>query len=175
MRYALRADINVTPLVDVCMVLLIIFMVVTPMANGEVELPKATQPEAWPAEPTRSKITLEFGDPPRISLDNDPGPLSVAALEALLRAIRAGYPRREIVLRADRRLPYAEVKRVIQTVQDAGFPAVGLVAERSAVRVDRPQAASPGICAIRRRASRQWRRASARWLRYAFQSRRRFS
>ena len=130
MRYALRADINVTPLVDVCMVLLIIFMVVTPMANGEVELPKATQPEAWPAEPTRSKITLEFGDPPRISLDNDPGPLSVPALEELLRAIRAGYPRREIVLRADRRLPYAEVKRVIQTVQDAGFPAVGLVAER---------------------------------------------
>ena len=105
-------------------------MVVTPMANGEVELPKATQPEAWPAEPSRSKITLEFGDPPRISLDNDPGPLSVAALEALLRAIRAGYPGREIVLRADRRLPYAEVKRVIQTVQDAGFPAVGLVAER---------------------------------------------
>lgn len=131
MRATLRAEINVTPLVDVCLVLLIIMMVVTPLAGGEVKLPQATEPEAWPAEPQRSKITVEYGDPPRISLDNDPGPLSFPALETLLRAIRAGHPRREIVLRADRRLPYAEVKRVIQTVQEAGFPAVGLVAERS--------------------------------------------
>jgi biopolymer transport protein TolR len=132
MRAAVRADINVTPLVDVCMVLLIIFIVVTPLANGEVELPKAGSSEPWPVEPARSKITLEYGDPPRISIDNDPGPLSIPALETLLRAIRDKYPRREIVLRADRRLPYAEVKRVIQAVREAGFPAVGLVAERPA-------------------------------------------
>ncbi len=130
MRPTLRADINVTPLVDVCLVLLIVFMVVPPLVSGEVELPQATQPEAWPAEPRRSRITVEYGDPPRISLDDDPGPLSVPALETLLRAIRAGHPRREIILHADRRLPYAEVKRVIQTVQEAGFPAVGLVAEK---------------------------------------------
>jgi biopolymer transport protein TolR len=131
MRATLRADIHVTPLVDVCLVLLIIMMVVTPLANGEVELPKATRPEPWPAKSDRSRITVAFGDPPRISLDDDPGPLSVPALEALLRAIHAGSPRREIVLRADRRLPYAEIKKVLQTVQEAGFPAVGLVAERA--------------------------------------------
>jgi biopolymer transport protein TolR len=130
MRTTLRADINVTPLVDVCMVLLIIFMVVTPLANGEVELPRTTRPEAWPVPPVRSKITVEYADPPRIFLDDDPGPLSVPALEALLRAIHAGHPGREIVLRADRRLAYAEVKKVIQTIQEAGFRAVGLVAER---------------------------------------------
>ena len=127
---AVRADISVTPLVDVSMVLLVIFLVVTPLANREVELPTATRPEAWPVPPVRARITVEFGDPPRIFLDDDPAPLSVPALEALLRAIHAGHPRREIVLRADRRLPYAEVKRVIQTVREAGFEAVGLVAER---------------------------------------------
>jgi biopolymer transport protein TolR len=131
LRATLRADTNVTPLVDVCMVLLIIFMVVTPLANGEVKLPQASWPEAWPVEPARSRITVEYGEPPRISLDDDPGPLSAPALEALLRAIHAGHPGREIVLRADRRLPYAEVKKVIQAVQDAGFRAIGLVAERS--------------------------------------------
>jgi biopolymer transport protein ExbD len=130
MRAALRADIQVTPLVDVCMVLLIIFMVVTPLTNREVELPRATRPEAWPAPPVRSRITVEFGEPPRIYLDDDPSPLSQPALEALLGAIYAGHPRREIVLRADRRLPYSEVKRVIQAVREAGFPAVGLLAER---------------------------------------------
>jgi biopolymer transport protein ExbD len=128
---SIRADINVTPLVDVCMVLLIIFMVVTPLANGEVELPKAETSEPWPAEPARSRITLGYGDPPKISIDDDPGPLSLPSLETLLRAIRDKYPRREIVLRADRRLSYAEVKRVIRAIQEAGFPSVGLVAERS--------------------------------------------
>ena len=134
MLRALRADINVTPLVDVCLVLLIVFVVVTPLANHEVELPKVELPQVWPAAPARSRITLEFGDPPRISLDDDPGPLSLEALDTLLKAIRAGSPNREIVLRADRRLPYAEVKKVLQTVQEAGFPAVGLVAERTSRR-----------------------------------------
>ena len=129
MSTTLRADIHVTPLVDVCMVLLVIFMVVTPLANGEVELPRAGSSEPWPVMPARSKITLQYGDPARISIDDDPGPLSVEGLQTLLRAIRDKHPRREIVLRADRRLPYSEVKRVIQAVREAGFPAVGLLAE----------------------------------------------
>ncbi|MEX0880878.1 MAG: biopolymer transporter ExbD [Thermoanaerobaculia bacterium] len=63
-------------------------------------------------------------------MDDDPGPLSPAALEELLRALRAENLRREIVLRADRRLPYGEVKRALRTIQAAGLPSVGLVAER---------------------------------------------
>ena len=51
MSTTLRADIQVAPLVDVCMVLLVIFMVVTPLANGEVELPRAESSEPWPVEP----------------------------------------------------------------------------------------------------------------------------
>ena len=130
MLRALRADINVTPLVDVCLVLLIVFLVVTPLANREVELPRVELPQVFRAEPAPSRITLEHGDPPRISLDDDPGPLSLEALDTLLHAIRSGSPSRAIVLRADRRLPYSEVKRVLESVQEAGFPAVGLVAER---------------------------------------------
>lgn len=126
-----RAEINVTPLVDVCLVLLIIFMVVTPLIEaGLVELAEAPSPEPWPAETVRSRVTLAFGPPVAISVDDDPGPLSPAALEELLRALRAENLRREIVLRADRRLPYGEVKRALRTIQAAGLPSVGLVAER---------------------------------------------
>lgn len=131
MKSQIRAEINVTPLVDVCLVLLIIFMVVTPLIHaGDVELPEAPSPDPWPAEPARSRVTLAYGPPIAISVDDDPGPLSQAAFEALLRAIRARNVRHDIVLRADRRLSYGEVKRALQTIQAAGFPAVGLVAER---------------------------------------------
>jgi len=62
MRTAVRAEINVTPLVDVCLVLLIIFMVVTPLFNA-VRLPAAPEPELWGTEPARSKILLSYGPP----------------------------------------------------------------------------------------------------------------
>ena len=138
MTTEVRAEINVASLVDVCLVLLIIFMVVTPLIEpGRVELPEAPSPGPWPAEAARSRVTLVFGPPVAISVDDDPGPLSPAAFEELLRAIRARDARHDIVLRADRRLPYGEVKRALRTIQAAGFPTVGLVAERPA-RAPRP-------------------------------------
>ena len=130
MRNTVRAEINITPLVDVCLVLLIIFMVVTPLIEHSVELPQAESPLPWPAEPVRSKVTLAYGPPLAISLDNDPGPLSETAFQELIRALHDQNPRREILLRADRRLRYGDVKRVLGYVQAAGFPNVGLVAER---------------------------------------------
>ena len=134
MRSSLRAEINVTPLVDVCLVLLIIMMVVTPLMHAPVELPKASEPETWGAEPARSKVTVSYGPPIAIRVDDDPTPMGEEALATLLRAIHAQDPRREIALRADRRLAYGEVKRVLRFVQEAGFPAVGLVAERLAAK-----------------------------------------
>jgi biopolymer transport protein TolR len=130
MHTPVRAEINVTPLVDVCLVLLIIMMVVTPLVQAEIELPQAPDPEPWSAEPARSKVTVAYGPPVAIRVDDDPLPLDEAGLSVLLGALHAREPRREIAVRADRRLPYVEVKRVLRTIQAAGFPAVGLVAER---------------------------------------------
>ena len=129
-----QAEINVTPLVDVCLVLLIIFMVVTPLMNQPVDLPKAESPLPFPAEPALSKVTIAYGPPAAISVDDDPGPLSASAFQELIRALHEQNPRREIVVRADRRLAYGEVKRVLHTVQEAGFATVGLVAERPPAR-----------------------------------------
>jgi biopolymer transport protein TolR len=133
MRSQIRAEINVTPLVDVCLVLLIIFMVVTPLINsGDVRTPQAPAPDPWQAEPARSKVTLAYGPPVSIRVDDDPSPLGEAALQTLLGALHDRDPRREIALRADRRLTYGDVKRALRVIQEAGFPAVGLVAERTA-------------------------------------------
>ena len=134
MRHSVRAEINVTPLVDVCLVLLIIFMLVTPLLNVAIQLPEAPEPEPWGTEPARSKVTVRFGPPRAVFVDDDPVPLDDDGLAVLLSALHRRDPRREIAVRADRRLPYAEVKRVLRIARDAGFPAVGLVAERPAVK-----------------------------------------
>jgi biopolymer transport protein ExbD len=133
MRGDVRAEINVTPLVDVCLVLLIIFMVVTPLINA-VQLPEAPEPELWGTEPARSKIIVSYGPPVTVRVDDDPSPLDDGALVILLGAMHKADPRREIALRADWRLPYAEVRRVLRVIQEAKFPAVGLVAERTTVK-----------------------------------------
>jgi biopolymer transport protein TolR len=130
MRHSIQAEINITPLVDVCLVLLIIMMVVTPLAEREVQLAQAESSVPWPVEPARSKVTIAYGTPPAVSLDDDPGPLSESAFRELARALHEQNPRREIVVRADRRLAYGDVKRVLAELQGAGFGSVGLVAER---------------------------------------------
>ena len=131
MRTNLRAEINVTPLVDVCLVLLIIFMLVTPLLTTPVELPAAADPQAFAAETPRTKITLAAGPPVRVTVDDDRTPLSDPALETLLAALHAQGAGRQIVLRADRRLRYGDVKRVLKVIQGAGFRDVGLAAERA--------------------------------------------
>ena len=65
-----------------------------------------------------------------VRVDDVPNPLDDSALGILLGALHRTDPRREIVLRADPRLPYAKIRRVLREIQDAHFPAVGLVAER---------------------------------------------
>jgi Biopolymer transport protein ExbD/TolR len=84
MRHFVRAEINVTPLVDVCLVLLIIFMLVTPLLTPPVQLPEAPEPEAWGAEPARSKVTVRFGPPRTVLVDDDPSPLDDEGLGVLL-------------------------------------------------------------------------------------------
>ena len=90
MRHPVRAEINVTPLVDVCLVLLIIFMV--PPSIEEIERP------GFPRRPLRDVFLLRR--PGRVrttdsaSADNDPGPLSEAAFEELVRALHSQNPNR---------------------------------------------------------------------------------
>ncbi len=123
-----RSDINVTPLVDVCLVLLIIFMVVTPMLQKgvDVALPSTTKPEKMPENEKQLEVSIKadgsvFIGQNWIPEDN---------LPAMLEEIHSNNPDRQVVVKGDKRLKYKEVRGVMRLLNEAGFTRVGLVTER---------------------------------------------
>jgi len=133
-RNEIRSEINVTPLVDVCLVLLIIFMLVTPlMTTGvEVELPEISRPDAKPENANQLQISVSAGDPPLISMGTNPAPISSAEFQRRIQELSEADPEKEIVVRADRRLSYGAVKAVLKTLGEARFRNVGLIGQRKA-------------------------------------------
>ena len=129
-RGSLQSDINVTPLVDVCLVLLIIFMVVTPMLQKgvDVQLPTTDDPDKKPENAKQRLISVKWETPPKYFIDTKWFPP-----EEFQRALDELYqraPTSELVIKADQRLTYGEVKKVMRMTKEAGFEDVGLIAEK---------------------------------------------
>ncbi|RME13757.1 MAG: protein TolR [Alphaproteobacteria bacterium] len=124
---ALMAEINITPMVDVMLVLLIIFMVAAPLmtVGVPVELPKtaATPLPAVEEEPLTVSITAEG----TITLMKTE--ISAEDLVPKLRAIAAERADDKIFLRADGRVPYEKVAQVMGALNAAGFNNIGLVTD----------------------------------------------
>ncbi len=123
-----NAEINVTPFVDVMLVLLIIFMVSAPLATVsiKIDLPPATPPkDAHPKKPTY--ISLQKGG--HIYIVSNPTSLTGLAGD-LARALDVPNPQNEVVLiRADRDVKYADFMAVVNQLQTDGFYKVGLITE----------------------------------------------
>ena len=119
-----KPDINVTPLVDVVLVLLIIFMVVTPAINdGEnVTLPEifAVDKKKDEMEPIDVAITIDGS----VLLDKER--IERAELEPKLKEMHEASPERKIMLKADVRLPYKEMRETFVMVHNIGFRGVKL-------------------------------------------------
>ena len=124
----LRATINVTPLVDVCLVLLIIFLVVTPLINEgvPVALPEAARPAPFPDRDGEVVISIRRDR----SVWVDEQATAPASLAAALQRARAASPVRRVLLRGDRSLPYGAVRSVFKQLTEAGFAGAGLVTLR---------------------------------------------
>ena len=123
----LQAAINLTPLVDVVLVLLIIFMVMAPqMRKGpDVNLPNTAKPSNQGDE--RGRILVSIDETGGLWIDNQP----VAAdhfTEALIAAVGA-VPDAKIVIRGDAKLNFRQVREAMQAVDQAGFRGVGLIAK----------------------------------------------
>jgi biopolymer transport protein ExbD len=126
----LRSEINVTPLVDVCLVLLIIFMIVTPMLYRQipVELPK-TQKVGHPTGDQRQLVVSMLEDQ---TVKIEDRVFLLSELPAELGRLRAADPDRPVFVQGDRRLRYEQLSLLLESLDDAGFQQVGLVTLRGA-------------------------------------------
>ena len=119
------SEINVTPLVDVMMVLLVIFMVTAPMLQRgtDVQLPQAQHSEVKEQE----RLTLTLARDGRIYLNGEEVPR--AALRDRLIAVTRDRER-AVQFRGDARVPYGLVIEVMDTLRAAGIESVGMITER---------------------------------------------
>ncbi len=127
-RRAAMAEINVTPLVDVMLVLLIIFMVTVtlPAVGVPVELPES---RAAPVEEKPDQITVSIDRAGTIYIEEDPVP--PGGLPAALEALDRGGEPPLVVLRGDRSLDYGRVMQVMGELGRAGFTSISLVTDGS--------------------------------------------
>jgi biopolymer transport protein TolR len=133
-------EINVTPLVDVMLVLLIIFMVTAPLIQQgvEVNLPDA---RAKTVDATEQKLVLSIRADKSLWLGttDDAARVPLAALEERLRANARAQKDKELFLMADQALPYGFVVDVMATVQRAGITNVGMITNPGALKPRRSE------------------------------------
>ena len=126
-RGSVKAEINVTPLVDVVLVLLIIFMVITPMLQRgkDVQLPKATtiDKDKKDADPIILSVTLDR----QIYIETDA--LNEAEFESRLRATLLRTPHKKIVLKGDSALAFEDIRKVMNLARKAGAKGISLGVE----------------------------------------------
>jgi biopolymer transport protein TolR len=127
-KYRPMAEINVTPLVDVMLVLLIVFMVTAPLITSgvSVNLPKAGAP-AMPAENKTVTITVNAQD--QVFINNSQIPL--ANLVATLQQTSQNDPDERIFVRGDKDVSYGDMLQVMATITQGGFTKVALLADSS--------------------------------------------
>jgi biopolymer transport protein TolR len=132
-RYSRRrrrrlSEMNVVPYIDVMLVLLIIFMITSPLLTRSVEVDLPTVQQAKPVVPKQSRfiiVTLDaYG---QLFLDGDKQALTVTELLTRVAALIRYQPNSQVLIRGDSRLSYGEVVKVMSLLQEAGVSKVGLL------------------------------------------------
>jgi biopolymer transport protein ExbD len=124
------ADINVTPLVDVMLVLLIIFMVITPMLSKgiPVDLTKTENPRAMPDDDKEDAVEVAVTRDGKIYLKTTP--VSVDELTPKVKELISGRLDKTVYIRSDARAKYGDVVKVVDAVRAAGVDSLGLLTAR---------------------------------------------
>ena len=125
-----NSDINVTPMVDVMLVLLIIFMVITPMLQHghQVELAKTNNPEQMPDADKEDAILIAVTRDNKVFLNNDL--VSADQLSDKVRDRLANKADKRVYVKSDARAKYKSVVDVVDNVRSAGVDQLGLLTEQ---------------------------------------------
>jgi biopolymer transport protein TolR len=124
-----KADINITPYIDILLVLLIIFMVITPVRQMDldVKVPQPPPPGQENAAPDPSVIVVSVGESANITINQDP--VDITALGPKLQEIYSARANKNMFISASPKLPYGDVVKVIDIAKGAGVGDVGLILE----------------------------------------------
>jgi biopolymer transport protein ExbD len=122
-RHRALAEINITPLVDVMLVLLIISMLAAPMLQKGIPLDLPATETAQDIRDSRTVVSLDRDG--RLRLNDQP--VHPDLLERRMKALAAGSPGETVFLRADKLIPYGEVLLVMDRVRKAGVTRIALV------------------------------------------------
>jgi biopolymer transport protein TolR len=126
----LNSDINVTPFVDICLVLLVIFMVVTPMLQEgiTVHLPYAKHTEKHEDDEAHA-IVVAVPNDKQIYIQKKPVPRD--QFQAEMTEIHDRMPDKQVLIKADKGMKYGDVRKVMVETNEAGFEEVSLVTEKA--------------------------------------------
>ncbi len=118
------ADINVTPLVDVMLVLLVIFILTAPLLTSAIRMDLPQAQSAQPGEAPES-LTLSLNQAQELFLNDQA--IDLAALPQALRRMAVQKPQMEVQLRVDQTVPYGQVLELMSVAQQAGLNRIGFV------------------------------------------------
>ena len=122
-------DINMTPLIDVMLVLLVIFMITAPLMTSSLKLDLPKTDAAVP-QSTPQFVSVALDSQGRTFVGDEA--VDATGLARRMEAAARRDPQTEVQLRADRSVPYGRVAELIGTVQKAGLTRIGFVAEPAA-------------------------------------------
>jgi biopolymer transport protein TolR len=123
-----KSDINITPYIDILLVLLIIFMVITPtrQMDLDVKVPQEA-PAGPPAAPDPSVIVVSIGESAQIAINQEL--VDISALGPKLQEIYSARANKNMFVSASAKLPYGDVVKIIDIAKGAGVGEIGLILE----------------------------------------------
>jgi biopolymer transport protein ExbD len=128
------AEINVVPLVDVMLVLLVIFMVAAPMMHQgyQVQLPKSSKSQPLKSQPVMVTVPASFRSDHKVRLDDEAVPL--ALLDERLKQAFSGRLKRDVILASDGTVPFQDLVLVMDKLTEAKVEGLGLKTQPIASR-----------------------------------------